>query len=272
MNTHLLNQTESQPTGTKEWAGSNVNIARGCPNGCIYCYAKSMIKRYNNKITAEDLQIEVINTQKVNKGYRKRKDRIMMPSSHDITPTNLSAFLTVAEKLLNAGNKVLIVSKPRFDCIKELCDKLYLYKHQILFRFTIGSTNNELLNFWETRAPLFEERLASLEYAYLSGYKTSISIEPFLDDNVEDIVNQTRPYVTTSIWIGEANDLKIHLSNNNHKDPDTMAAADKLLNLYSSGYVEKLYEHYKNDDLIIWKDSIRKRLNLPPLSEEQMMR
>lgn len=272
MSTNLTNQFENQPTGTKEWAGSNVNIARGCPNGCKYCYAKSMIKRYNNKITTEDLQIEVINSKKVNKGYRKRKGRIMMPSSHDITATNLSAFLTVAEKLLKADNDILIVSKPKFECIKELCDKLFLYKDQILFRFTIGSTNNEVLKFWGTRAPLFEERMASLRYAYENGYKTSISIEPFFDENVEDIVNQTRPYVTTSIWIGEVNDLKMHLSNNNYKDPPTIVSADNLLNLYSSGYIEKLYKLYKDEDLIIWKDSIRKRLNLPPLTDDQMMR
>lgn len=272
MNTHLLNQTESQPTGTKEWAGSNINIARGCPNGCKYCYAKSKIKRFNKDITAEDLRIEVINKQKINKGYRKRKDRIMMPSSHDITRTNLDSILVVSEKILKAKNQLLMVSKPNFFCIKEICDKLFLYKDQILFRFTIGSTNNEVLNFWETRAPLFEERMASLRYAYENGYKTSISIEPFLDENVEDIVNQTRPYVTTSIWIGEAKDLKMHLSNNKYKDPITIAAADNLLDLYGSGYVEKLYELYKDDDLIIWKDSIRKRLNLPPLFEEQMMR
>src|SRR6056297_231416 len=72
-------------TGTKEWADSNVNIAYGCSHDCKYCYAKKMAIRFKRE-TERSWKTMRINTKKVNKGYGKRKGRIMFPSSHDVTP------------------------------------------------------------------------------------------------------------------------------------------------------------------------------------------
>ena len=45
MNTATV-QTARPPTGTQEWAASNVNIQDGCEHDCRYCYAKTMAIRF----------------------------------------------------------------------------------------------------------------------------------------------------------------------------------------------------------------------------------
>ncbi len=58
------------------------------------------------------------NKKAIEKGYSKRKGRIMFPTSHDITMENLNGCLRVLKKLLDANNEILITTKPKFSCIK----------------------------------------------------------------------------------------------------------------------------------------------------------
>ncbi len=162
--------------GTKEWADSNTNCYYGCSNNCRYCYAKKMAIRFKRK-TEDNWKIMEPNKKAIEKGYSKRKGRIMFPTSHDITPESLSGCLIVLKKLLDANNEVLITTKPSLACVKIICNSFYKKRGFIQFRFTITSFNNDLLTFWEPKAPLFEERLESLKHAFKIGYKTSISID-----------------------------------------------------------------------------------------------
>ncbi|KKM13376.1 hypothetical protein LCGC14_1716850 [marine sediment metagenome] len=190
--------------GTKEWANSNANCYYGCSNNCRYCYAKKMAIRFKRK-TEDNWKIMEPNKKAIKKGYSKRKGRIMFPTSHDITPESLSGSLILLKKLLDSNNDVLITTKPNLSCVKIICNNFYKKKDLIQFRFTITSFNNDLLSFWEPKAPLFEERLESLKHAFKMGYKTSISIEPFLDNNPFILIDKLIPYVTESIWIGKMN-------------------------------------------------------------------
>ena len=174
--------------GYKEWTASAVNCCTGCSNNCRYCYAKGMAIRFK-RLTAEEWPIERVRQKDVDRRQRLCAGRIMFPSSHDITPGNFEACMSVLDKLIGAGNEVLIVSKPRYDIIREVCLEFREDRDKILFRFTIGAMNDEILNFWEPGAPSFEDRLDSLAYAFDSGYKTSVSIEPMLDsENVFELV------------------------------------------------------------------------------------
>ena len=125
----------------------------------------------------------------------------MFPSTHDITPSNLSYAIQHLHNILSAGNEVLIVTKPHLEVIERLCKEFADYKDKILFRFTIGSKNSEILKFWEPNATSYEERKASLIYAFENGFQTSLSCEPMLDDNVEGIVNDLQDYISETIWI-----------------------------------------------------------------------
>jgi DNA repair photolyase len=257
-----LNKEEKQQTalfGTKEWSDYSINCVSGCSHDCKYCYAKSMAIRFKRH-TPENWENEIINSSILAKGFKKSKEgkKFMFPTSHDITPSNLSACIQRLTNLLTPGNEGIIVTKPHFECIEALCEVFPLFKDKIVFRFTIGSSNSDTLRFWEPEAPNFEERLASLKYAHWKGYQTSVSCEPMLDDNVKDVLEWVLPYVTETVWIGKPNMLKSRLSMNGHKDEETMGRADRLMQSLSDQSIWDLYNKYKVNPKIRWKDSIKK--------------
>ena len=222
-----------------------------------------MAIQYERK-THDNWKDEVIRTKQLSKKFMKRKDgdRFMFPSTHDITPNNLSACIQILTHLLAPGNEGVIVTKPHFECIEALCDVFPMFKDQFILRFTIGSGNSETLRLWEPGAPDFEERLASLKYAHSKGYQTSVSCEPMLDDNIQDVIEQVMPYVTETVWIGKPNMLKSRLSINGHNDEETMAKAEELLQSLSDQFIWDLYGQYKDDAKIRWKDSIKKVIGI----------
>ncbi|MFX0073726.1 MAG: hypothetical protein ACFFAO_21820 [Candidatus Hermodarchaeota archaeon] len=203
--------------GTKEWADSNVNCYFGCSNNCRYCYAKKIAIRFKRK-TEDTWKIMDPNTKNIKKNYGKRNGRVMFPTSHDITKESLNGCLIVLNKLIKAKNKILITTKPVFEIIKKICHIFEKNKDLIQFRFTITSNNNNILKFWEPEAPKFEERIEALKYAYMYGYRTSISIEPFLDKNPIPLIRVLIPYVTESIWIGKMNYIRINKIPQNFKN------------------------------------------------------
>jgi len=238
--------------GTKEWADSNVNCYYGCSNDCRYCYAKKMAIQFKRK-TEETWKLMEPNQKAIEKGYSKRKGRIMFPTSHDITIESLNGCLRVLKKLLDANNEVLITTKPKLNCTKLICNNFYKKKDLIQFRFTITSLSNDLLSFWEPNAPLFEERFNSLKHAYNLGYKTSISIEPFLDENPFILVDKLLSYVNESVWIGKMN----YIYTNNIK-PNEIKYYKNIHKINTKEYLVRIVEKsktYKKKNIQI-KDSI----------------
>ena len=177
----------------------------------------------------------------------------MFPTSHDITAESLVNCLIVLEKLLDAGNEVLITTKPKFKYITEICSKFSRFKDLIQFRFTITSTNDENLRFWEPGAPRFEEGLKCVKYAFKNDFKTSISIEPVLDIAPYILVNILLPYITESIWIGKMNYMKIkNISKYEERFHNLVRRINTKENLLKIIEQSKHYE----DSIIKIKDSI----------------
>ena len=247
--------------GTYEWAVENANFISGCSNNCKYCYSREMAIRFKRK-TTENWHVEEINQIQLEKKIKKVDGFIMCPSSHDITPINLSSSIIFLKKLLNAGNDILIVSKPHFEVIKTICEEFNEYKKNILFRFTIGSIDSNVLKFWEPNAPNYEERKECLKYAYSKGFETSISCEPMLDDKSVKLVVDLEEFVTDFIWIGKANFLLRRLKTNGITDEETINKANELVLQQSDNNIKVLYKELKNNPKIKWKESIKKVLNL----------
>lgn len=247
--------------GTAEWAVHNINIDSGCPNRCRYCYAESMAIRFGRK-TPDTWGSPTTDLTRVNGKYGKKSGRIMFPTSHDIHPANIDACLTVLLKMLASGNDVLVVSKPRLGCIQRLCEQLTPYRHQVTFRFTMGSADNGVLSAWEPDAPTFEERLASLAHAFTSGYQTSVSCEPMLDTNIDDVIRQVRPFISDSIWLGKASNLLAVTANNCPGDSRVRLMALNLIAMMTDSHIHDLYRRYQNDPIIKWKDSLKNVLGL----------
>jgi DNA repair photolyase len=141
----------------------------------------------------------------------------------------------------------------------RLCKELAKQKKKVLFRFTIGSLNENQCAFWEPGAPKPEERIKSLKHAFNAGFKTSVSVEPMLDDNVGtlELVRAVDPYVTDTIWIGK------------------MQRVPKIRNAHIDGFETRLafIKEWQKDENILrlvktlgankkvkWKDSIKKVL------------
>jgi DNA repair photolyase len=241
--------------GTKEWAPYNYNFMNGCSNDCTYCYAKEMAIRFKRK-TPETWKVEEPVSMK-GKSFLKKNGRIMIPSSHDITPGNIELALEVIGKLLKNGNDLLIVTKPHFSCVKRLVDVFPDFKSQIQLRFTIGSVSSETLLLWEPGATGFNERLESLKYAFTNGFSTTISVEPLLDENIDALYDALNPYVSGTIWVGKMNfpDRRVRM---NGVAGDVPLHVKSLIEAQCDENIIAIWLKYKDNPKIEWKESIKK--------------
>lgn len=244
--------------GTKEWADSNENCVKNCEHDCRYCYAKKMALRYGRIKKPEEWGVMRVNEKKVSKGYRKREGRIMFPSSHDITPSVLGACVTVLTKLLEAGNSVLITTKPHLACVQRMCAEFEEYEAQVQFRFTITTRSDAKIRFWEPGAPSYPERVASIAYAFAAGFKTSVSVEPFLDKDPWALVSEIEPFVTESIWIGPMN---YHSHQTYQAGTEEERRFDSYLqDAYEVNNLVTIYQTLKTHPLVRWKDGFARLL------------
>lgn len=247
-------------SGTKEWAENNVNCCVGCTHDCVYCYGRGMALRFNRIGSPQDWAEERVRPEVVSKGWRKRRGRIMFPTTHDITPNNLAACESVLVKMLEAGNEILIVTKPHLQCIRQLCRTLENYKDKVTFRFTIGVMDEGLRALWEPGVPSFTERLASLRHAYEAGFQTSVSCEPLLEPwNARKLVDRLSPFVTDSIWIGKINHFGRHVR---WKVPADHPEFVRLKEWQTAGKVKEVAKALEGLPLVKWKDSYKKVLGI----------
>jgi len=248
--------------GTREWSSHSFNISRGCTHNCRYCYARSdALKRFKTIKTSEEWKTVTQLPKALSKKWSKKDGTIMFPTQHDIVPENIDDCIVALTNMLKAGNNVLIVSKPHIECIWRLCDSLKEYKDQILFRFTIGSDNDEILSYWEPGAPSFAERLTALKFAFHRGFQTSVSMEPVLDWLfLIRTYNKLSPYVTNSIWIGMMNFIDKRVDINSEEDRKQVERIKKYQEC--EWYLNSIYLHFKDHPLIKWKESMKDVLNL----------
>lgn len=253
-----LRQARKVTSGTKEWADHNINCLKGCYNDCRYCYAKMMAKRFG-RATEETWHIMEIRKEMVGKDFPKLHGRVMFPSSHDIFdfPEIQKACFAVLEKLFASGNEVLITTKPRINVIRQIDKQFSQHKKHLQFRFTITSFEDGLLDFWEPNAPCFQERMDSLIFAFDENYKTSVSMEPFLDNDPSKLIELVKPFTTESIWIGRMN----YISRTTTCEEDK-PYYEKIRKNYEDNHLWEIYYQQRNAPLVRFKDSILIQLGM----------
>lgn len=246
--------SQREGTGTKEWAEVTENIQLGCINNCLYCYAAHNADRFKRRDRSDWAREELTKRADI-KSYPFRDGVVMFPSSHDITTYNVDAFCRVSKLILKSGNKLLIVSKPRSGPIWQVCTELKEYKDQILFRFTIGSTDDGTLSFWEPGAPRFAERMQALAETKGRGFKTSVSAEPLLGGfgTAALLVQAVDPFVTDTIWIGKMNKIRLRVRADNKKIEEMTSIESMQTDKEMIG----MYNKFKDNPKIRWKDSIK---------------
>lgn len=252
-------------TGTKEWASKDCDIYYGCSNDCRYGYCRytytvRLAKRTGK--TAENWKEMVFREKNFNEKPKKVDGRLFCFAHHDITKDNVDMCIQYMKKHLEVGNEILIVTKPSLECVKKICSALEKYGHQITFRFTIGSRNDKVLKFWDRNAPNYQERLNALVWAYLEGFKTSVSCEPYLDFEIAELVKDIQDYVTDTIWIGKMNKMKSRVDTKDFTDDD-WKYYHIVERCQTDEQVKIIYEKLKDNIKIRWKDSIKKVLKLP---------
>ncbi|MFT5698469.1 MAG: DNA repair photolyase [Desulforhopalus sp.] len=251
--------------GTREWAVAEINCSRGCTHGCLYCYA-----RYD-AVTRKQLVSEVGWSrcqdlkEELNRIHPLYDGQVMFPAAHDIIPENLESCVKVLANLLEAGNRVLVVSKPHLTCIQRLCQEFFDVRDRLLFRFTITARDPQILKFWEPGAPDYQERLMSLRSCFERGFATSVSIEPMLDhEDVVAMVHELHPFVSHSIWIGKMNKIDSRVSSETESMQYEIA---RINSGQSDEQIKRLYEKLKNVDIIRWKESIKEVVGLALATE-----
>ena len=251
-------QNQKKKSGVQEWANRSLNFQRGCEHDCRYCYAKYNSVRRFKMCGEEHWHLPCIDNTKVDKNYRKHYEGVtMFPTTHDITPANISQYMCVLRKQLDLGNKILIVSKPHWDCITVICEAFKEFQHLIEFRFSIGSTSSDILKFWEPGARTFDERLSCLKYAFRAGYKTSVSCEPFLDEHPNYTYIACKEYITESFWIGKLRHFGSRVNLDGATPGELSRYVEPLKAAMQDSVVKQMFSGLDGQPLIKWKDSIR---------------
>jgi len=246
-------------SGTKEWSVKSINCWLGCEHRCRYCYARANALRFG-KIKSAGEWGTTYNRPARPPASAKRLHAgpVMFPSTHDITPENLDVCLLVLRTLLNAGNEVLLVTKPHAAIIKQLC--VGCDRDRVQFRFTIGSLDAAESAYWEPFAPPPAERLYCLAYAHYHGFRTSVSAEPLLTADVGRLIDAVDPYVTAetgTIWLGAMNRIRQRVIEGTDEEE-----IERIERLQTPEAIRSIYEVLKDHPGIRWKESYKKSLGL----------
>jgi hypothetical protein len=230
-----------------------------------------MALRFGRIKTFSEWNTPHIRTAEVAKQRRKLDGVIMFQGASDITHRNASECLVVLRKLLEAGNEVLIVSKPAWNVVQLMMESLKYWQSQVMFRFTIGSSFDNVLKFWEPGAPNFESRIKSLSCAFLEGWRTSVSCEPYLDCHPAHIValyEQCAPFLSRDpaggMWFGMLRHWNSRV--------DLAGATEQQIKLYveplrvaqGDAFVRLLVKELDGKPHVRWKDSIREMIERQP--------
>ncbi|NLF68488.1 MAG: hypothetical protein GX575_05460 [Candidatus Anammoximicrobium sp.] len=181
-----------------------------------------------------------------------------MPRHLDRTPSGIAADCPSITSPTLSGNRVIVCSKPRFDCIKRLCREFADHRQRIEFRFTIGAMDEDTLRYWEPGAPDFRERLDSLKYAYRLGFDTSVNVEPMLDvPNVPKLYRKLVPHVSVFINFGIMEGIRRNVQ---PRTPEEEAEVRRIEQNQADDRIHAVYDALKDEPLVRWSPKIRKIL------------
>lgn len=245
--------------GEDGWGSYRCNFGKGCSHNCLFCFASGMSHRFKRIGESRSWVTEEL-LRKDSQKCKKYPGWIMMSTTHDISDCYLPAFRCHLYNILNAGNYVLIVTKPHRKTIEAICAEFSSFRDNIIFRFTIGSLDIGTMKLWEPGAPSLSERLGCLRYAFEQGFRTSISSEPMLGscEDAEKLYHVVEPFVTEDIWFGK---MKYIAKLKENPDPEIANAAKQVLSAQNDEDILRFVNKMDGLPKVAWKDSIKKVIN-----------
>jgi len=125
----------------------------------------------------------------------------------------------------------------------------------LLFRFTIGTMDDQTAKFWEPGAPSISERMDCLKLALKSGYATSVSCEPLLGGHGTAVllVDALESLVTDTIWIGKLNQPRRRVD---CTDRAVFERVQAIEHMQRDSEMLRLYDDLQDNKKVRWKESI----------------
>lgn len=245
----VLNLKEPEP---REF-GANIQVT--CSNDCIYCYSAvhAVDKGYVScraKWANDFLKKQV-------PSFKNYYDSVVhYPTNHDITQKHLERHCQAIREILEAGNTLVITTKPRLSCMAAVAEVCAGYENEVTFNLTITTLDEDQSVFWERWAPLPAERIAALKFLHEKGFKIKVTAEPLLQgvDSALQIYAAVIPYAE-EVCFGVMNKVESRVDNST---PENVAAIAKIQRYQSKENMKFLHATLKSLPKVSFKESISK--------------
>ncbi|GAG87580.1 unnamed protein product, partial [marine sediment metagenome] len=85
---------------------------------------------------------------------------------------------------------------------------------------------------------------------------------PYLDFDISLMVYELLPYINDTIWIGKMNRINQRVDTSKWEKKD-FKYLDMVKESQTDEFIEDMYNEFKDNKKVKWKDSIKKLMNLP---------
>jgi len=189
-----------QPRGAaREYSELALNLYKGCPHQCLYCYAPSCLQR-----TREDFSIsfgprakiiDLVQKDLIEMKDAKDKRVVLLCFTCDPYPGNYddNVYTQLALELFKAYNQPFqLLTKGGMKAARDF----HLYKKSDAYAASLTLLDESESLKWEPCAPLPLDRIASLRKAKEKGINTWVSFEPVIDPvQVYKMYEMTKDFV-----------------------------------------------------------------------------
>lgn len=178
----------------KEYGDYAINIYKGCPHRCYYCFAPNVLHRerelFHSNITPRENIVEETAKQIVRENITGKLIHLCFtcdpyPTGYDSTPTR-----EIIKILKDSGNNVQILTKGDGSRDFDLLDKNDWYG------ITLDGTAID---------DMYRNRLNSLAEAHSKGIRTWVSFEPVTDERQFFIDLNLVSMIADKVKIGKLN-------------------------------------------------------------------
>ena len=178
----------------KEYGDYAINIYKGCPHRCYYCFAPNVLHRerelFHSNITPRENIVEETAKQIVRENITGKLIHLCFtcdpyPTGYDSTPTR-----EIIKILKDSGNNVKILTKGDGSRDFDLLDKNDWYG------ITLDGTAID---------DMYRNRLNSLAEAHSKGIRTWVSFEPVTDERQFFIDLNLVSMIADKVKIGKLN-------------------------------------------------------------------
>lgn len=201
-----------QPRGAaREYSELAVNLYKGCPHGCKYCYAPNCLQRNREDFQANyaprDNVVNLIQRDLIEMRAAGDDRQVLFCFTCDPYPGECSENMVTQQalELFKAYNQPFqLLTKGGMKAARDF----HLYKRADEFATTLTLLDPAQSLEWEPGAALPQDRIASLRKAKEKGIRTWVSFEPVLDpEQVYQLYDMTKGFVDL-YKIGKLNHYK----------------------------------------------------------------